>query len=175
MKSERIKYYVCAVLAVIAGILFDQYTKFLAIEHLKGQQPFVLIKNVFELNYLENRGAAFGMLQNQKGFFIFSLILIIAAVLYLYVKLPLGKRFLPLHICSILIVAGAVGNMIDRLRLGYVVDFFYFKLIDFPIFNVADIFVVVSVILLAILVLFVYKDEEINGIFSFRVNGRGLR
>ena len=65
--------------------------------------------------------------------------------------------------------------MIDRLRLGYVVDFFYFKLIDFPIFNVADIFVVVSVILLAILVLFVYKDEEINGIFSFRVNGRGLR
>lgn len=93
MKKERIKYYACAVLAVIAGIVFDQYTKFLAVEHLKGQQPFVLIKNVFELNYLENRGAAFGMLQNQKAFFIFSFVLIIAAVLYLYVKLPLENVF----------------------------------------------------------------------------------
>ena len=55
MKSERIKYYVCAVLAVIAGILFDQYTKFLSNRAFEGRQPFVLIKNVFELNYLENR------------------------------------------------------------------------------------------------------------------------
>lgn len=175
MKKEKIKCYICSSLMVILCILLDQYTKFLAVEHLKDKKSFVLIKDIFEFNYLENRGAAFGMLQNQKAFFIFSFILIITAVLYLYVKLPLSKRFLPLHICGILIVSGAIGNMIDRLRLGYVIDFFYFKLIDFPIFNVADIFVVVSVFLLAILILFVYKDKEINDIFSFKVNGRGMK
>lgn len=168
MNKNRTKYYLISILAVIAGIFLDQYTKFLAVQHLKDQEPFIIIKNVFQLHYLENRGAAFGVLQNQRGFFIFSFIVIIAAVIYFYAKLPTTKRFAPLHACAVLVTSGAIGNMIDRLRLEYVVDFFYFELIDFPIFNVADIFVVVSVILLAVLILFVYKDEELDNIFNFK-------
>ena len=69
---------------------------------------------------------------------------------------------MPLRICSILLIAGAVGNLIDRVRLNYVIDFFYFKLIDFPIFNVADIYVSVGTAVLIILILFYYKEEELN-------------
>ena len=171
-KRKKVQCYSYAILAVIIGVILDQYTKFLAVSNLKGQDPFIIIKNVFQLYYLENRGAAFGMLQNQRAFFIFSFVVIIAAIIYLYLKLPLGKRYLPLHFCGVLITAGAIGNMIDRLTLGYVVDFFYFELINFPVFNVADIYVVAGVILLAILVLFVYKDEELDSVFSLkRKNG----
>lgn len=153
---------------MIAGIALDQYTKLSAVRHLKDAEPFILIKNVFQLRYLENRGAAFGILQNRKIFFILSFLIIMTCVIYLYGRLPAAKRFLPLRACGALIMAGASGNMIDRLRLGYVVDFFYFELIDFPIFNVADIFVVVGVILLAVLILFVYNDNELDMILSLK-------
>lgn len=168
MEKKQIKCYLLSILAVIAGIVLDQYTKLLAVQNLKDQNPFIIIKNVFQLQYLENRGAAFGVLQNQRTFFIFSFIIIVAAVLYLYIKLPVTKRFLPLHVCSVLIVSGAFGNLIDRIRLGYVVDFFYFELINFPIFNVADILVVVGTIILAALILFFYKEDELDFILSFK-------
>lgn len=168
MDRKHMKCYIISIFAVIAGILLDQYTKFLAIQKLKDKEPFTIIENIFQLYYLENRGAAFGVLQDQKMFFIFSFVIIIAAVIYLYVKLPVTKRFLPLHMCSVLIVAGAFGNVIDRFRLGYVVDFFYFELIDFPVFNVADIFVVIGVIVLAVLILFFYKEDELDLILSFK-------
>lgn len=168
MNKQPIKYYVITLVSVIAGILFDQFTKFLAVIYLKDKEPHVIIHHVFELHYLENRGAAFGIMQNQRWFFIVSFVFIIFMILMLYIKLPTNKRFLPLHICSALIVTGAIGNLIDRVRLGYVVDFFYFSLIDFPIFNVADIFVVVGVIMLAVLILFVYTENELDDILSFR-------
>lgn len=172
MDKKHIKCYVISIFAVIAGILLDQYTKILAIEKLKNQKPFTIIENVFQLYYLENRGAAFGVLQNQKLFFIFSFVIIIIAVIYLYIKVPVTRRFLPLHMCSVLIVSGAFGNVIDRLRFGYVVDFFYFELIDFPVFNVADIFVVIGVAVLAVLILFFYKEEELDFIFNFKKSGK---
>ena len=76
------------------------------------------------------------------------------------------KKFLPLRICAIFIASGAIGNVIDRVRLNYVVDFLYFKLIDFPIFNVADIYVTVAAVMLVILVCFYYKEEDLERIFS---------
>ena len=75
--------------------------------------------------------------------------------------MPVNKRFLILRILILLIAAGAVGNFIDRIRQGYVVDFFYFKLINFPIFNVADIYVSVGMVILALLIFFYYKDEDL--------------
>ena len=72
---------------------------------------------------------------------------------------------MPLRAVALFIASGAVGNMIDRVALGYVVDFFYFELIDFPIFNVADIYVTCATIILAILILFYYKDEELDCLF----------
>ena len=132
----------------------------MAVIHLKGQKSIELIPGVFEFQYLENRGAAFGIMQNQQWFFILLTVAYLVAVAVIYFKIPRTKRFFLLHVLAVLLTSGALGNFIDRVRLQYVVDFFYFSLIDFPIFNVADIFVVVSFFLLMFCVLFVYKDEE---------------
>lgn len=170
-KKNGLKNYVMAVILVIVAVLIDQYTKYLAVTHLKDGPAFVLIDNVFEMNYLENRGAAFGLLQNRQIFFVCVAILIFAFILYCYVRIPKTGRYLPLRLCGIFIVAGAAGNLIDRIRLGYVVDFFYFRLIDFPVFNVADIYVTVSFAVLLILIFFRYKEEELE--FLGRKKGTG--
>ncbi len=143
-------------------IFIDQITKHYAVVYLKNQEPIKLIDGVFELNYLENRGAAFGMLQNQKFFFIFIAVIILTVIIYVLYKTPNQKKYTKLHIALVLIAAGAIGNMIDRLRLEYVVDFLYFSLINFPIFNVADIYVTCSAAFLVILLLFVYKESDLE-------------
>ena len=143
-------------------VIFDQFTKYLAVLFLKDQDPFVILPGVFELHYLENRGAAFGMMQGQQTFFLIIGILVFAGVIYLFRHMSEETKFWPIRLIAIAILAGAWGNMLDRIRLAYVVDFFYFKLIDFPIFNVADCYVTAGAILLAVLILFVYKDEELG-------------
>lgn len=147
---------------ILLLIGIDQYTKYLAVLHLKDKPAYSIIDGVFELNYLENRGAAFGMLQNQKGFFILISCIVLMAICYILFKMPEEKKYNILHLLLVLIASGAVGNMIDRIRLEYVVDFFYFVLINFPIFNMADIYVSVACILLAIVMLFVYKEEDLD-------------
>ena len=148
-------------IAVLLIMVFiDQLTKNIAVVKLKDQPAYSLIDGVLEFNYLENKGAAFGMLQNQKIFFVFIAVLFIAAIVFVLIKAPNENKYIKLHILLSLICAGAIGNMIDRLRLDYVVDFIYFSLINFPIFNVADICVTVSTILLILLILFVYKDHD---------------
>lgn len=143
-------------------VLLDQWTKELAVRFLQGQEPFVIWDGVFELHYLENRGAAFGMLQGQQWFFLIIGIIVFAVVLYLFHNMSRDEKFWPLRLIAVCILAGAWGNMIDRVRLSYVVDFFYFKLINFPIFNVADIYVSVGTAVLILLILFYYKDEDLN-------------
>ena len=138
----------------------------MAVMHLKGKPAIPIISDVFELQYLENHGAAFGIMQNQQLFFLVTSVLISIVCIYVYFKLPMIKRYNLLRLCLIFIVSGAIGNMIDRIRFQYVIDFLYFKLIDFPIFNVADIYVTVSAIGLVLLILFYYKDDEINEIYS---------
>ncbi len=147
---------------ILLGILIfaDQFTKKMAVSYLKDKPAKVLIDGVFELNYLENRGAAFGMFQNQKILFVIIAIIMITVIGCIIVKLPLMKKYNILEIILVLITAGAIGNLIDRIKVDYVVDFFYFVLINFPIFNVADIYVSVSCVLLAILILFYYKEED---------------
>ena len=163
-KKQDSKRYMISILCVIIGIIIDQYTKFLAVTHLKDA-PIPIIEGIFELHYLENRGAAFGMLQNQQWFFIIIGTILLVAVTILYIGMPPTKRLLPLRICIVLITAGAMGNMIDRIRFNYVIDFLYFELINFLIFNVADIYVTVSTFVLVFLILFYYKEEEIDGLF----------
>jgi len=166
MKSSKspLKLYITSVLCIIIGIFLDQYTKFLAVTHLIDA-PIPIIDGVFELHYLENRGAAFGMLQNQQWFFLITGTILLVLVAIVYTRLPYTKRILPLRICMILVTAGAIGNMIDRIRLNYVVDFLYFKLINFPIFNVADIYVTVATFVIVFLILFYYKEDELDELF----------
>lgn len=147
-----------------AGILtgLDQWTKSLAVDHLMNRQPVVIWPGVFELFYSENRGAAFGMLQGQQTLFLLIALAVLGAAIYAIVRMPIKRRFFPLALCVTMVSAGAVGNLIDRMVQGYVVDFLYFCLIDFPIFNVADCYVTIGAALLVILLFFFYKEEELS-------------
>lgn len=163
MKNKTFNLLVWAA-ASLALVLADQYTKLLAVTGLKGREPFVLVEGVFELLYSENRGAAFGMLQGRQGFFfLIGAVVLFAAAFVMYRMPDWGqKRYHWLKICTIMITAGAIGNMVDRISKGYVVDFLYFKLINFPIFNVADIYVTVATAVLLILLCFYYREEELD-------------
>jgi len=168
MNNNRLKHYVIAIFTVLVTVILDQWTKHLAVLHLKDQEPFVILDGIFQLRYLENRGAAFGLMQNQRMFFYISTFIIAIMVIWFYAQVPMTRKYLPLRICSIFVLSGGIGNFIDRIRLNYVVDFFYFELIDFPIFNVADIYVTVSMFVLCFLIFFYYKEEDLDGIFSRR-------
>lgn len=149
------------ILGILLLIAADQYTKKMAVVHLKDKPAYIIINGVLELNYLENRGAAFGMLQNQKFFFIFVAIVVLGVISYVLYKMPDNKKYTILHLLLSMIAAGAIGNIIDRIRLNYVVDFIYFVLINFPIFNVADICVSVSTFVMVLLLLFFYKESDL--------------
>ena len=156
-------------LIVFALFSFDQYTKYLAVIHLKNQPAIVLLDGILELQYLENRGSAFGMLQNQKFFILFVGIVFMTVLFFFLFKLPGEKKFCIVHIALSAVIAGGLGNMADRFRFDYVVDFISFVLINFPIFNVADCYIVVSTILLFLLFLFVYKESDL-AFLNFKQN-----
>ena len=149
-------------------ILLDQWTIFLASRYLAGTSGISLIPGVFELYYLENRGAAFGMLSNRQWFFVVIAAVMVLAAVYVYVKLPREPYYYSLHLVSVLVAAGPVGNMIDRILHHYVIDFLYFSLIDFPVFNIADCYVCIGAALAVILLFTLYKDEEFAFLFSGR-------
>lgn len=159
-KKNRVIVYVISFIIFAAALGFDQFTKYLAVIYLKDQGPFVLIDGIFQLRYLENTGAAFGLLEGKQYIFVIGAVLICLAFVYIFAKMPLTRYYLPVRACGIFLCAGAVGNLIDRLRLDYVIDFLYFNFIDFPIFNVADCYVVVSCIVFVVIFLFYYKDED---------------
>lgn len=149
-------------LYLILLIAIDQITKNLVLTKLKGQDPYQVIPNVLQFYYHENTGAVWGIMSGKVSILIFVSIIILAGMIALYFKIPNEKRYNYLRIIMIFITAGAIGNLIDRSIHKYVVDFIYFKLIDFPIFNVADTYVTVSSILLILLSLFYYKDEDFD-------------
>ncbi|MGN0341554.1 MAG: signal peptidase II [Roseburia sp.] len=158
---SKIKTCILGLISSIILIFVDQWTKYMAVLHLKDQPSFVLWDGVFELRYLENHGAAFGMLNGQKWFLVAITILFLLALCYFYQRIPSGKKYWSLRIIAIFLFAGSVGNLLDRIIHNYVIDFFYFKWIDFPIFNVADIYVTVFCALLILLILFYYKEEDL--------------
>ena len=166
MKKMSTKYLIRVSISVILLILLDQLTKIWAVVRLKDQPAISLIRGVFELPYLENRGSAFGMMQGARVFFIISTIVLFLLVCVIYVRIPKEKMYLPLRVIAVLFLAGAAGNFIDRVRQGFVVDFFYFSLINFPIFNVADIYVTTATIALIVFILFYYKEADLERIFS---------
>lgn len=165
MNNKKIKSCVWGIIFAALFVALDQITKYLAVVYLKGGNSISIIENVFQLHYLENRGAAFGMLQGGKIIFVVITLILIAGMIYVYWHCPMEKRYLGVRMIITLLMAGAVGNFIDRIRLDYVIDFFYFELIDFPVFNVADIYVVCSMAALLILFLFYYKEEDLEVLF----------
>lgn len=144
--------------AILIGL--DQFTKFIAIRNLKPIGTVSIIDNILSFTFVENRGAAFGIFQGKTVFLSIVTFVIVVGILYFYLKLPCTKVYMWIRFSLILILSGAIGNLIDRIFKGYVVDFFHVTFIDFPVFNIADIFVVSGAILMAILVIFFIKDKE---------------
>ena len=169
-KTNTLKKALTGIILSVILIVIDQVTKLMAIHGLMNQQPFVIWDGVFELHYLENRGAAFGILQGKKIFFVVFTLIVLCLIAYLYLKrIPDEKKFRPMDGICILFFAGALGNFIDRVFRNYVVDFFYFKLIDFPVFNVADIYVTVAAFAMIILGLSIIKKRTIIKFFMINV------
>lgn len=146
--------------AVAILVIFDQWTKKISVLHLKGQSAIELIPGVLEFHYLENHGAAFSMLQNKQYFFWILTAIFICLAIWFFIKVPKTSFYAPMIATITVLLAGAIGNFIDRLTLRYVVDFIYFRLINFPVFNVADIYVSLSVVAMVLLILFKYKDGD---------------
>jgi len=154
--KERMKHLLLFIL--IVGI--DQAVKYWVRNTLMNQEPLIIIPNVLSLQYHENTGAVWGILSGKVQFLSVFTLIIMLLIGYLYFRIPQTKRLKALRIIAVLILGGAVGNMIDRFLLGHVVDYIYFEIIDFPLFNIADSFLTVSCILLLILAIFYYKDED---------------
>lgn len=158
--KNKVQTTICSLIVIAGLIAVDQWTKWLAVAKLKGQPPLVLIPGVFELNYTENRGAAFGLMQEQRWFFLIITAVVLAGIIFLFFRMPFKRYYLPLRSVMIVFIAGTIGNFIDRMLLGYVVDFFYIRLIDFPVFNVADCFITWTLAVFVLLVIFKYKKED---------------
>ncbi len=193
MKIVKTKKEICiAVVWITALVLLDQITKLLAASFLQGKPDFAIIPGVFVLRYLRNDSAAFSLdpvtlldnifhfeifannpnvfLNTKMTFFILMTVIVILLLCLLYLKVPNTKRFRFIDWILVAFIAGAIGNCIDRSIHQYVIDFFYFEWIDFPVFNVADIYVTVSTFATVILCLFYYKEADFEAIFPAKKN-----
>ena len=149
-------------IAVIAAVIgLDQLTKWLAVVYLQGEASFPLWKDVLHFTYVENTGMAFGMLKDHRWvFMVFSTVAIIGLSIYLFRFRPEGRW---MQVSMAMIIGGGIGNMIDRVFLGYVVDFIDFTLINFAVFNVADSFVCVGAgIMILCLVIELVKEIKLE-------------
>ncbi len=153
------KYRVWMLLPALVLVGLDQLFKRFAVMSLKNAPAYVLWDGVFELLYVENRGAAFSMLQNARWFFI---ILTTIVMLFLLTVVLSGRyrRYPLLNVSFVLVIGGGLGNLIDRIVNGYVIDYLYFKLINFPVFNFADCCLVIGAILMLAFFFFVYEDAS---------------
>ena len=139
-----------------AVVLLDQATKYWIQSRMAYGESAPVIPNIFHITYILNPGAAFGILENKIWFFVLVAVLLIGGVAYIYPRLPADRPLLKLG--AGLLTGGAVGNLIDRIRLGQVVDFFDFRI--WPIFNVADICIVCGVACLAYYLLMIPDETE---------------
>lgn len=150
---------VITLIVITVLVVIDQIIKLLVIEHLEPIGSLPLIDGIIQLNYAENTGAAFGSFSEHTNFLsIFTFFVIIAGVLYLFIK---KKKLDVEYVCISLIIAGGIGNLVDRVLRGFVVDYIEFLFIDFAIFNFADILVTCSSVVLVIWLIYdIYLDSK---------------
>ena len=166
MKEKKVKIMILPIIVIALLTSLDQFTKFVIKSKFKLSESKEVIKKVFAITYIQNKGAAWGVMQGKRIFFLILTVLVVIGCFYILYNIIDNRKYIMLTICVIFLISGAVGNMIDRFKLGYVVDFFDFKLIDFPVFNVADIYVTVSLFLILFLMIFIYKEEDFDEIIG---------
>lgn len=142
---------------IVILVLLDQVSKVFMQNFLEYGNSVAILDGVFHLTYVENSGAAFGLFENMQVFFIIVAV-IVTVVGLVYIHKSETSKLAKISIC--LIIAGAIGNLIDRVKMGYVVDFFDFRFIWNYVFNIADVFVVIGTLLLCIYLLKSGKEEN---------------
>lgn len=146
----------------------DRLGKYAACYYCENEN-FVLIKNYLEITYTKNVGGAFGILNNQRFFFIFIAALFICLIIFFLFAMPDESKFNALHIWLSFILAGTIGNMADRIIYGSVIDMIYISKIDFPVFNLSDIFISLGTLFTIIIVLFSLKEKDFE-FLNFKQN-----
>lgn len=175
--KNKSKYYISFLIITLVLIIADQVTKFLATAHLMGKEKLVLINGFLSLEYLEggNTGAAWGIFSGKITMFVFITVIAIVVIgifarniVNLIIASDKKIYLIILFYVFGILTAGAVGNLIDRVVDGYVVDFICFDFINFPTFNVADCYVTVSAFMIILLCLIKLTEEEFNRIFTLK-------
>lgn len=152
--------YALYLLTILVFIASDQFSKFLIVKNITENSRIVLVKDFFNITYVKNFGAGFSIMQNQRLFLTAFTIIAVGVVTYLLIK---SKNSEALNrVCYLLIIGGAIGNLIDRIKFGYVIDFldFYIFGYDFPVFNIADSFITIGSILLIVSILLESKHAK---------------
>jgi len=159
--SERFPKLCYAWLPVLL-VAIDRISKVWVNTVLKEKECIPIIGNAVTFRYIENSGAAWGIFNNSVDVLTIASVLVIVGILFILKRVPSDKRFRPLLLTLLLIISGAFGNLYDRLVYHHVKDFISFDVIHFPVFNIADIYVTCATFLLVILLLFVYKEDELS-------------
>lgn len=146
-----------AIIIISALVAIDQVAKYFAYTHLRDVGSIALT-SFFSLTYLENRGAAFGMLYGGRWFFVIFTIIVMVLLFKYYKSLPNDKINKYLKASIIILSAGAIGNFIDRLLFGFVIDYFHITAFNFPIFNFADVLIVCGAVMYGALTVFFIKE-----------------
>ena len=167
-KTIKIRPLISAIIIALL-VVIDQISKVIAYNTLAVNGNASTIKNaVFSFYYVENTGISFSMLNSKMTLIIIITTIILICLLYVLVKTPKTLYYMPFSITLSVIVAGAIGNLYDRIFRGYVIDFIMLEFINFPVFNFADICVCVGLLVLVILIFFRYKDKDFEFIFKFK-------
>lgn len=167
-KTIKIRPLISALIIALL-VVIDQISKVIAYNTLAVNGNASTIKNaVFSFYYVENTGISFSMLNSKMTLIIIITTIILICLLYVLVKTPKTLYYMPFSITLSVIVAGAIGNLYDRIFRGYVIDFIMLEFINFPVFNFADICVCAGLLVLVILIFFRYKDKDFEFIFKFK-------
>lgn len=153
------------VLYIIVLVAVDQVTKVLIRNQFMEGGDIPLIPGVFRIVFHKNDGAVWGILSGKENAVIFLSIItvvILGLLIFLYFRIPYTKHYRPLIIILLFVISGAIGNFIDRIVCGYVTDFLYIELIDFPVFNIADCYITISIFVLIILTLTYYRNDDME-------------
>lgn len=154
--------YLPAIISFLILVFIDQTTKFYIDHTMDLYDSIPVFKDIFEIHYIRNSGAAWGIFENKQIIFYICTIIVLVIGCIFYVRCAKSNKYHDIKILLVLILSGAVGNFIDRLRFQYVIDFLYFKLIDFPVFNIADCYVTIGFFIMIFLLLFKYKEEDLE-------------
>lgn len=157
-----------AIISFLILVFLDQLTKYLIDHNMDLYDSIPIINNIFEIHYIRNPGAAWGMLADKQILFYICTILVMIIGCLFYIRCAKTGKYRDIQVVLVLILSGAAGNFIDRLHFQYVIDFLYFKLIDFPVFNIADCYVTIGFFLMVILFFFKYKEEDLENLMSLK-------